>query len=159
MKWTLKDHGDLLEKQSLVFIETSLPAYQEIWSIFIGHKGNGAMADMKYIPDDIEKKRKEFAQHHYTILESLYFMQLICDEELTKLSEIKDFEQYRKSINQIMAFVGYLGRVIDCMEKCFATISHKNSRSGLMELYRKRNIVLHGKKFPIEFSDGLLESV
>ncbi|MFZ1516498.1 MAG: hypothetical protein WAT21_13910, partial [Saprospiraceae bacterium] len=77
MDYTIKGHGDWFEKCAVNFIQNELPAYELIWSKFIGHDGTGQMAVMMNYYAANEKLRLDFAQYHYTILESLFFMQHI----------------------------------------------------------------------------------
>ncbi|MBK8363227.1 MAG: hypothetical protein IPL24_05925 [Bacteroidetes bacterium] len=63
--WTIVNNGDELEKNSSEFVHKHLQHYEKIWSIFIGHSGNGLMANMSVkgkenIPDQIQKKSFNF---------------------------------------------------------------------------------------------------
>lgn len=86
--------------------------------LYIGHQGNGVMANMTItLTDEQERARREFAQHHYTILDSLYLMQRACDIE--QVHEVKTFEDYRAAVNNIMLFQAYAGRLRDNFAECF----------------------------------------
>ncbi|MDX2069363.1 MAG: hypothetical protein SFV55_13135 [Haliscomenobacter sp.] len=151
MEYKIKDHGDGLELQAADFISVNISAYESIWKNFIGHQGNGQMATMKKITADDEAIRQNFAQHHYTVLESLYFMQLIVDDE-SKTKEINSFEDYRKASNQIMAYHAYSGRLRDNIEKCFLSLGQKNGAKKACEeldtFYHQRHVFIHGRKVP-----------
>ena len=109
MDWSLKKHGDSLERAASIFVSKHLPFYEKIWALFIGHRGDGTMANMKNISPQLEKKRKAFAEHHYTVLESAYFMYTIaCNEK--NIVSINDFEDYRNLNNSLIAFYAYGGR-------------------------------------------------
>jgi hypothetical protein len=153
--------GDWLEQKAADFIISSIPAYEIIWQNFIGNIGNATMAEIKGISHDDEKMRKDFSEHHYTILESLYFMQLIIDDE-TKTKEVNSFEDYRRVINQIMSFQAYAGRLRDNMEACYLSISNsyesKCATDSLEEFYHVRHVFIHGKKVPFGIDkDGLFK--
>ena len=162
MKYKIKDHGDGLELQAADFISVNIPAYESIWQKFIGHQGNGQMATMKKITPADEAIRQNFAQHHYTVLESLYFMQLIVDEE-SKTKQINSFEDYRKASNQIMAYHAYSGRLRDNIGKCFYLIGQENEANKafikLEAFYHQRHIFIHGRKVPfsIDTDDKLFK--
>ncbi|HEX5001561.1 MAG TPA: hypothetical protein VFW78_03620 [Bacteroidia bacterium] len=151
MDYNIKEHGDWLEKQAADYINTNIPAYELIWKSLIGHKGNGQMATMQNLNDSAARTRVDFAQHHYTILESLYFMQLMADDE-NKIKTIISFEQYRIVINQIMSFQAYSGRLRDNIGECFFLIAPKEEAEKaikkLEEFYNERHIYIHGRKVP-----------
>ncbi len=151
MKYTVKEHGDRLEKTAAEFITNYIPSYELIWQIFIGHKGNGIIADMLNINTEDNITRVRFAQHHYTILESLYLMHLIAEDE-SIVKPIVSFEEYRKTLNQIMAFQAYSGRLRDNLEECFTLIGvadeAKEATNKLEEFYQQRHVFIHGSKVP-----------
>lgn len=151
MEYTIANHGDWLERQASDFIVERIPAYEQIWKRFIGHKGNGRMADMKNINESDQTLRIIFAQHHYTVLESLYFMKLIVEDE-SQTRQINSFDSYRKTINQIMAYQAYSGRLRDNIEKCFSSVgSHADalaSEDKLDRFYKERHVFIHGRKVP-----------
>ncbi|WP_421794800.1 hypothetical protein [Haliscomenobacter sp.] len=155
MEYKIKDHGDGLELQAADFISVNIPAYESIWQKFIGHQGNGQMATMKKITPADGAIRQNFAQHHYTVLESLYFMQLIVDEE-SKTKQINSFEDYRKASNQIMAYHAYSGRLRDNIEKCFYLIGQENEAkkacNKLNTFYHQRHVFIHGRKVPFSIT-------
>lgn len=159
--YSVSKHGDWLEQMSADFINSNIPAYEIIWQNFIGNLGNAAMAEIKGINPDDEKMRKDFSEHHYTILESLYFMQLIVDDE-TKTIEVNSFEDYRRIINQLISFQAYAGRLRDNMEACYLAISNpyesKIATNSLEEFYHARHVFIHGKKVPFGIDkDGLFK--
>ena len=151
MLYTINKHGDWLEQHASDFIISNIPAYELIWQNFIGHQGNGSMAVMNNITEEDEEIRQHFSQHHYTILESIYFMQLIVlDESNTK--QIQSFNDYRKVINQLMSYQAYSGRLRDNMEKCFSLIAPateaKKATDKLDSFYHQRHVFIHGRKVP-----------
>ncbi len=151
MTYNLKSNGDWLEQQAAEFITANIPAYELIWQIFIGHQGDGKMAIINNINSVDRDTRESFSQHHYTILESLYFMQLIVDDE-SKTPQIKTFNDYRVIINQLMAFQAYSGRLRDNMEKCFSLMASKEEARKASEkldtFYHQRHVFVHGRKVP-----------
>lgn len=109
------------------------------------------MANMKNINETDEKLRINFAQHHYTVLESLFFMKLIVEDE-SQTRQINSFDSYRKTINQIMAYQAYSGRLRDNIEKCFSIIGSNaealSSQDKLDRFYKERHVFIHGRKVP-----------
>jgi hypothetical protein len=159
MEYKLESHGDWLEKEAYKFIHSSIPTYELIWQRFIGHKGNGKMADMEKIEESDEKIRMDFSEHHYTVLESLYFMKRIVDDE-SERKEINSFDLYRKVINQVMAFQAYSGRLRDNIKKCFSLVSNKEEANlscvKMDAFYKQRHVFIHGKKVPFGFDSDKL---
>ena len=161
MKYTVKNHGDWLEKQAADFIVENIPAYELIWQRFIGHDGHGKIAMMKKISNEDEQLRNNFSQHHYTMLESLYFMQLIV-ADVSRTQQIKSFDEYRSAINQIMAYQAYSGRLRDNMKQCFSLIASdkeaKRACDKLETFYHQRHVFIHGRKVPFAIdSDNLFK--
>lgn len=158
-EYEIRAHGDWLEKEAASFIKSSIPSYEEIWKRYIGHKGNGKMADMVGINETDEMERIDFAQHLYTVLESLYFMKLIVEEE-SKTNSINDFNSYRKVINQVMVFQAYSGRLRDNMGKCFLimvnSIKSDEVHKKLDEFYHQRHVFIHGRKVPFALDSDCL---
>jgi hypothetical protein len=153
MNWTLKEHGDWLEKQAADFITYNIPAYEQTWKLFIGHQGNGIIANLEgNIPPEDEKMRRDFAQHHYTILESLFLMQRASEDE--EIRPVKSFEDYRATVNNIMLFQAYAGRLRDNFHKCFSVLFGSGSTkpdesvAKLSTFYNSRHVFIHGRKVP-----------
>lgn len=151
-------HGDWLERKAASFIMNKIPAYEKIWTIYIGHKGEGEISDINTTDDDLLGKRQIFSQHHYTILESIYFMNLISKSLSDKNFETDPFERYIHSMIKIQAFFSYVGRLKDNLAKCyslfFSRVEFNEKISKLEEFWHARNIVLHGKKIPISINDS-----
>jgi hypothetical protein len=150
-EYSVRNHGDLLERTECEFIESQLPAYEEIWKCFIGHQGNGRMAEIKNISEALNEKRVRFAQHHYTVLESLVLMREIVDAPLLS-NPVHTIKEYYKVLNLIMSFQAHAGRVQDNMKACLKAIAKGSSwdtyRKKLTDIYSNRNIFLHGRKVP-----------
>lgn len=156
--YTVAIHGDLLEKQASQFILTHIPGYELVWQRYIGHNGQGRMALLLNASEEDEAKRASFAQHHYTILESVYFMQMIADDYSMPTS-IYTFEAYRRVANDLMAFQAYSGRLRDNVEKCGLILVNDRFANelilGLSGLYAQRHVFIHGCKVPFSINDGV----
>lgn len=153
-------HGDLLEKQASQFIVHHIPGYQDIWQRYIGHDQCGNMARLINASADDEEFRVHFAQHHYTILESTFFMQKIADD-YSEASAVATFEDFRRVINDIMAFQAYSGRLRDNLEKCGEMIAGKKFALSLIQgfssLYSQRHVFIHGCKIPFVIDGGVFK--
>jgi hypothetical protein len=154
MEWKLKNHGDWLEQTASDFVSKHLSFYENIWAGFIGHKGNGTMADITNPSIAIEKKRKDFSEHHYTVLESAFFMFKITEDE-TKFNRVESFEEYIRMNTSLIAFYAYGGRLADNLSVCFKLMGlhlkkHPNHIAHLQTFYNARNSYLHGKKIPLK---------
>lgn len=160
MEWTLKDHGESLEKEASTFVSIHIPFYEKTWASFIGHQGYGIIAQTENISDENEKIRKDFAEHHYSVLESLYFMYKLAEEE-QDIRIVENFDEYRKMINSLMAFYAYGGKVRDNLLACYEFMGYpikdrEDPTAEIKRLYDSRNIVLHYKKLPFKVDkDGL----
>jgi len=161
MEFKIETHGDWIEQQAASFITSSIPFYEDIWKRFIGHQGNGKMADMVKIEEADDSIRRNFAQHHYTVLESLYFMKLIV-ADVSQTNAVDSFESYRKTINQVMTFQAYSGRLRDNMGKCFLIMVNSDKaeevHKRLDAFYHQRHVFIHGRKVPFTIdSDKLFQ--
>lgn len=156
MNYTLLKNGDSLEKEAVKFVNVNLTNYELLWSIFIGNNGYNKMATIPNISDDLNEDRMYFSQHHYTILESLYFMHKIQLEEENS-NGIFSIEDYRKITNNLISFFAYTGRIRDNIYNCFILLKHTqeadNSRNQLTEFYHQRHIIIHGSKIPFTLDD------
>lgn len=152
--YTLEDHGDWLEKRACIFIGQKLPDYEKIWKIFIGHDGNGVIAKMNGEDEKIKFLRVNFSQYHYTVMESIYFVNLIIQDLISKKFKATTFSEYFNIINQMMSIEAYSGRLRDNLIDCFITIKGIKKKealkyiSDLADFYTQRNILLHGRKMP-----------
>jgi hypothetical protein len=150
--YSISKNGDWLEKEAADFIKINIPSYELIWRIFIGNTGNAKIAKMAGIKPHIEEKRVNFSQHLYTILESLYFMQKIREDE-SDLKQILGFNDYRKALNQLISFQAYSGRLRDNIISCFLAIGSKQNikkiENRFEKFYHSRNIFVHGRKVPL----------
>lgn len=156
MTYTLKLNGDLLERKAASFIQTHLNNYEILWAIFIGNDGTNTIAKMPSISNELQINRKLFSQHHYTVLESLYFMHLIAEDEKNS-SGVSSFNDYRKTMNNLIAFFAYTGRLRDNIEKCFSILGEGNKQNKAMdklnEFYYQRHIIIHGTKIPYRIDE------
>jgi hypothetical protein len=110
----IKEHGDALEKVAADFIKQTIPYYELVWQIYIGHKGDGTKADMPDYP--FVGKRNRFSQHTYTILESAYLIHTIIESKIfeTPIETIHDYLEFNKSF---VSFFAHLGRIKDNLER------------------------------------------
>jgi hypothetical protein len=169
--WTLTEDGDAFEKAFFKEINQKLPAYQEIWAMFIGNDGNQKIVVIPSFPAEKKLIRQSFAEHHYTIAESA----IALDEINTEIQN-SSFEDTPtcslKTLNSIVAFHGHMGRIVNNLEqlayqtlRIYDQISDNISEDALskddrikrfleslQKYYYWRHIVLHGKKFPISVS-------
>jgi hypothetical protein len=163
------EEGDSLEKECCQKIRQLLPAYEKIWSVFIGNNGQNQMVELKNFPEELYKYRKEFSEYHYTIIESILCIDSI-HSEVQNMKLVRSIEDLLKIQNSILAFQAHIGRTIDNMRllvynilringKCKedldrTSIEHdtkiiKHYLSKLEEFYYQRHIWIHGKKVPM----------
>lgn len=152
--WDISKHGDLVEKEYYFFINNQLPAYKQNWELFFGNNGLEQLAVIKNIPKELQIKRIELSEHHYTCLESL-----ICMKEITakhnSLVEINSIKDTIIVLNDITAFTAHAGKIRDNIIKICRLLWGQNEQysSKLNEYYQQRNVVLHGKKIPFGIDD------
>jgi hypothetical protein len=156
MKYTLRKNGDILEKEACEFVVNKIPNYELLWALFIGNDGHNKMANIPNISSDFNEDRMYFSQHHYTILESIYFMHEVYREE-ANTNGINTIEDYRKTTNNLISFFAYAGRIRDNIYNCFIRLRYsqqaENSKAQLTEFYHQRHIIIHGSKIPYTIDD------
>lgn len=157
MIYTIKEHGDPLEKTALVFIQEKIPYYEDVWRIFIGNKGNSTIANIPNYP--YQDNRINFTENSYTALESSFILhQLIKSGIFSK--KLETFNEYMEFNKSLLSFFANLGRMRDTLLKAAEAIGCKNEnfRNSIQEFYNARSIVLHGKKIPLHFDElGLIK--
>lgn len=154
--YALRMHGDSLEKHAADFIQNKFPNYEIVWKDYIGNKGDCSLADIPNYPYNLS--RKNFSEHSYTILESLFIINLILEKGELEL-EIKSITDYYNFNKSYISFFAHLGRIKDNLIKMCSLIKlEKNTiekiEAEINHIYKARNIILHGKNLPFEQIDG-----
>ncbi|MBK8241891.1 MAG: hypothetical protein IPK88_00575 [Saprospiraceae bacterium] len=163
MQYDLEKHGDSFEKNVFGFIREKIPAYEENWKLYIGHRGKGRMAEITGLSEVEEKERVNFSQHHYTILESIYLMHLISKDDIFN-SPVLSFWVYSEINIKIIAYHALAGRLKDNFSNCFELMLKKSTNESKAEiaknycgvldaLYERRNLFLHSIKVPMSFDE------
>jgi hypothetical protein len=149
-KWDIGVHGDLLEQEAVDFIRYNIPVYEETWKRYIGHQGGGKMADMMSITPTLDHQRREFAELHYTILESLFLMSRI--KERQKMIQVKSFNSYTEVLDQLMLYQAYAGRIRDNIIEAFTILNKEDmgtsAKAALDSFYNERHVFVHRRKVP-----------
>jgi hypothetical protein len=156
MKYKIKHHGDLLEKEALEFIEKKFQNYEIVWQIFVGNTGQAKMASL---PNYDQKKRSDFAENSYTVLESFFILHKILESGIF-MKEVETFEEYIDYSKSYITFFAYLGRIHDTVIKASDILKYKNTTflSKIHKFYESRNVIIHGKKIPFIFDDlGMIQ--
>jgi len=151
--YNVYDHGDLLEKEAAAFIRSQFSNYERVWQIYIGNTGLAERAPLPCYP--YEDKRRSFAEHTYTTLESCFMIHKILESRIFE-SDINSFDRYIEFNKSFIAFFSYLGRVHDTVIKASNDLKYDNRAfcQRIKEFYEARNIVIHGKKVPIVFDEN-----
>lgn len=155
MPLTLREHGDIIEKDYAELIESRLTGYSKIWQSYIGHDGKGHHLSLDGIDEKEESIRNRFVQYHYSSLESIISMIEIVNA-LKGLGDVSvDSKRGRKdyifSLNFFMAFYAHAGRVRDLVKKMSEIWQQEKLIEKFEEFYQQRNNVLHEAKLPIAF--------
>jgi hypothetical protein len=151
MIYTIKEHGDLLEKEAVSFIEQRLTNYEMVWQIYIGNTGNAKKASLPNYP--YEDKRTNFAENSYTVLESAFIIHKILETGIFEQS-INNFDDYLKFNNAFISFFAHLGRMHDTIIKASNCLLRDRAfETSIHHFYQARNIPIHGKKVPLAFDN------
>lgn len=167
MTWNIAIHGDLLEQVFSDFIIQRLPNYEQIWKMFIGNKKFSTnnqisdLADIYNFPINLQEARRDFAEKHYSCLESIICLKIIVEKvKSEKLINYDNTDKYLEHINLFMAYNAHIGRITDLVENLAENklLKVKLSRN-FNEYYQRRNVILHGKKIPVIFDINKTDSV
>lgn len=153
-EYSLKKHGDPLEKEFSKFIGQYFRTYESVWKIFIGNKGNNTKADIENYPSDRERKRHEFSEHTYTILQSLILLERLSKKEVFNKIDAKNVSEILDLQDSLLLFFAHLGRTRDNIlsaAQCLLNIDLSGIETSLSEFYHKRNVIVHGQMLPIAF--------
>lgn len=156
MQYKINKHGDLIEKEAFSFIEQKFQNYESVWQIFVGNTGSATMASL---PNYDQKKRANFAENSYTVLESFFILHKILESGVF-MKEVETFEEYIDYSKSYITFFAYLGRIHDTVIKASDILKYKNSTflSKIHKFYESRNVIIHGKKIPFIFDDlGMIQ--
>ncbi|HMG69220.1 MAG TPA: hypothetical protein VK588_16090 [Chitinophagaceae bacterium] len=146
MKYSLKEHGDFLERNATDFVMQYLPFYESVWSLYVGHNGKGVMPDMHGYP--VPEKRINFAENSYTVLQSAVIIKDILDSGIFTEPHV-DFKTILEFHKSLVAFYALIGRIRDCLKKAVKDMGLSDIEPELKEFYDERNIMLHGRTIPL----------
>jgi hypothetical protein len=157
MNYTLKKHGDSLEKEYADFISTYFNSYEVVWKLYIGNRGNNTRATIKGYPASREIKRENFSENTYTILQSVICLYRITQREVFKKSSAVETNDVLDLQDALISFFAHLGRIRDNAiqaSECLLNINTNMPVEIFAEFYHKRHIVVHGKMLPIVFTQN-----
>lgn len=156
MKYTLKNNGDSLEKAYEKFLNDNFKTYELVWQNYIGNDGNNSIASIPGYDSERNKKRKEFSQHTYTILQSIILIKRLVENYEGRDKSIKTIEDILDFQDLLMLFFGHVGRINDNLydaELCLINRFSKDSNAILNTIYHKRHLLIHGKTLPFIFDE------
>jgi hypothetical protein len=156
MKYLLKNHGDALEKSYASFINDYFNIYELVWQNYIGNDGNNLIATITGYDSERNKKRKEFSEHTYTILQSIILLNRLVENYERRDKSIKTIQDILDFQDLLMLFFGHVGRINDNLcdaELCLVNKFSKDSTASLNTIYHKRHLLIHGKTLPFIFDE------
>jgi hypothetical protein len=153
MEYSIKQHGDWLEREAEEFIQQWFPHYEAVWKCYIGNDGFERMGRIPNYPD--ENKRMNFAENSYTALESAFLIHDIIKSGIF-LEPPSNFRQYLELNKAFITVFALLGRLHDTVIKVSECLNYDNSgfRQSLKKFYEARSIVIHGKKIPLQIDES-----
>ncbi len=145
----LIEHGDILESQYYTEVVTSISTYETFWRQYVGNDGNAQIVESGN--SNVDRTRRDLAQHSYTILESLVSIYRIKMQNLPIIS----LEDYLNENDRFILFQTQCGRIYDCVHKIGNILHLPTLEEHLVSFYKTRNQVLHGKKLPFTIIEGM----
>jgi hypothetical protein len=145
-------HGDSIERSYKDIIDTQLPAYNQIWSVYIGNDGSAHIPGQPQLPEEERLKRQKFSQDHYSCFESIVCLKHIC-ERVRQIGEIKKISDYIDLNVLFFAFQAHAGRIRDCIKRLGDLMEHDDLEKDLNDFYKQRSTALHGCKIPFAIDE------
>ena len=71
INFTLRTHGDALERAYSDFLAERLPSYERIWQDFIGNDGNAQLPELPSLSTALQLRRVQISQFTYSAIESV----------------------------------------------------------------------------------------
>ena len=152
------DQGDPFEIRHKDWLRSRLPAYEGIWSDFIGHDGFGRPLPIHGLSRDEEKRRTAFYQAHYTMALKCLSIEEAMGRANATLGEIKDDEGLRLEFEFLYSFISSIGHVRDMFKVMDDALKQRGQVSDeFQEYYDLRSHVLHGPQMPYDVASGYLK--
>lgn len=155
--YTLQEHGDAMEKAHAEWIIAHFKPYQDVWSIYIGNKGNDTKADILGYPTCRNRKRQEFSEYTYTVLQSVILLNRLYTNKLFVAKGRLSLKEFLDLQDALLLFFTHLGRIRDNIKhaaECLLLIDSNKVTNILDEFYHKRHLFVHGKTIPIRLKSN-----
>lgn len=152
MGFSIKVHGDILEREYYDFIQQYVPAYELIWKIYIGNDGQNQMIEIPSLSSKEKERRYFFSQYHYTALESLVLMDITKKRILE--SKVTNIKENLEVFNYLITYIAHAGRIYDMVRKMGDKLGIPDLKEDLYKYYQTRNELLHNKKIPYQLIEG-----
>lgn len=160
---SIAEHGDLLERENAEHVRERFPAYERIWSIYVGNNGRAEPLNLMGASENHLKQREKCSQSLYTILQSMVLMKGLSDRVSKRLfpeflsitnDDSRILEYHLVTVNDFLAFHAHAGRVRDQVERVGELWKQYDLANGLQDVYERRHTVLHGSAIPMGMVEG-----
>lgn len=152
------EQGDAFERAQADWIRQQLPAYESLWSAFIGHGGDGWPLAMAGLNPDEAKRRQKLYQAHYTAAVGCFQIDEALKELNAKLGEVKDVMAFLNENRHLHSLMGWMGQVRDMFKQMDEALGLQGTVLGpLQDFYALRSHVMHGPRMPVRIVDGFIK--
>lgn len=158
MSISIRTNGDPIERQNADYILTSFPAYDSVWSKYIGNDGESNPIKFNLESEEEFLKRKLFGQKNYTVFISVLSLKRICSNfPNIKWDELGQTDSVLCLIDNVIIFFAHIGRIRDSLKNMleYKKLSTDRITNDFDSLWRSRCIALHDAQFPFYFFEGL----
>ncbi|MDK3155731.1 hypothetical protein QPK87_03945 [Kamptonema cortianum] len=152
------EQGDAFEKAHASWIRQVLPHYEPLWSLYIGHNGNGWLQALDKLTNDENTRRRKLYQAHYSAAFGCYqFEESLRDME-ARLGEVKDIDSFMREHRHLYGMMGWVGFIRDMYKQMDEALSPGGfAYCQLQDFYALRSHIMHGSRMPIRIVDGLMQ--
>ncbi len=159
---TLKlEQGDAFERRNAVWIRTTLPSYEPVWSAFIGKTQTGLAKplEMPGLSVELQRSREEFYQAHYSFARKLLLLTKLSKEIVDSIGDVRTYEQFEDSEDRLFRYGSYLGFIYDMFERMEIALRPPGEICNeLKSFYRQRHHIIHTPQIPHTIdTDGVLK--
>lgn len=152
------EQGDAFERANSGWIRQTLPHYEPLWSLYIGHSGHGWPLPISGLEPEKEKNRKKLYQAHYTAAVGCYQIERIFEEIDSKLGSVSDITAFLVEHRHLNCLMGYIGQVRDMYKFMDEALGQGESiLRPLQDFYSLRSHILHGPRMPVRIEEGLIK--
>jgi hypothetical protein len=152
------ENGDAFESKYADWIRSKFPMYEQVWSAFIGHRGDGHSLSIRGLEEEKERNRQRFSQAHYSFIITAYRLDRLVESIDDNAGFIQSFQNFFEEQERPFALLALVGHIRDLFKRIDESLRVGGGLyNNLQNFYHQRSHVLHGSFMPLTIEDGFLK--